>query len=144
MVFNNTDNIFLFSLYNTLVYNENKNIFSVLLNTINYVWILVYWTLSLFTPSLRYRRPGYLISRNFRIFVFELYILTFILNHENVTVIVINKFNHYHPIQFPIAFIYTMYKSWLISWMCPQEKRSPINIWSFCRQCEVGISGILL
>ena len=37
---------------------------------------------------------GILGSGHFRLFVFELYILILILNHEKVTVIFINKLNH--------------------------------------------------
>ena len=86
-----------------MFFNGNKNTFSIFLNTINCVWGILYWNLSLFPPSLRYWRPGYLRSGNFRLFVFELYFLILILNHEKVTVIVINKLNHYYTILFAIV-----------------------------------------
>ena len=100
-------------MYNTLIYNGEKNIFCILNTTNFYVWNIVYLTISLFNPSLRYQRPGYLRSRNFILSVFELYILILILNNESVTVIVINKLNHYHLVQFLITFIYNMYTPWM-------------------------------
>ena len=114
-----------------MTFYEETRIFTVFLNTISYyVWNIVYWTHYLFLPSLRYRRLGYLRSGHFRLCVFELYILIVILNHEKVTVIVINQLNNYHIVQFSITCIHTIQATCLTSWMCPQEKRATINIWS--------------